>query len=285
MLTAKHRELFITNAKGNELFVDQYFLSPESPNLIFCCTPIVTVTDFEVCYKPFAEKGFNVFALDFAGVGKSAGSMKNFSARGIVEDFDALLSHICNNYGKYVFLFGDTGTGGIFAQHYAAVRNDVTALAQYGICIPGDTSPLKSSAGLLRIMHGMLSLSGKLLPQIQLPFTVPAYDGYNAERDNRFYARLREENPAMFRVHVNFMTTLMGMFLGKNGVTEKDIAVPTLVFKTLHDRYYPPEYFDKYYARLNCAKRLVEINDVHNSYYFYPERIAADVADWFMRHM
>ena len=68
----------------------------------------------------------------------------------------------------------------------------------------------------------------------------------------------------------------------KKSYLKENISVPTLVFKTLYDRYFPPDYFDRYYQNLLCTKKMIEIEDVHNSYFFYPDLFAKEVAFWFM---
>jgi len=57
--------------------------------------------------------------------------------------------------------------------------------------------------------------------------------------------------------------------------------MPTLVFKTLHDRYFRPSFFDSYYSNLNCKKKLIEFNNTHNSYYLYSKDFCKAVYEWF----
>ena len=120
-------------------------------------------------------------------------------------------------------MFGDTGTGGVFAQHYVASSNAVDAFAQFGCCIAGDVSPLGFPKALLSAGWRLLLAAGVFFPELRVPFSEPPYDGFNAEKDNGFYERLRKEHPEMFRVHVRFLTALLGMFLGKNGAAETAI--------------------------------------------------------------
>ncbi|MBQ5675839.1 MAG: alpha/beta hydrolase [Lachnospiraceae bacterium] len=77
---------------------------------------------------------------------------------------------------------------------------------------------------------------------------------------------------------------MLECMLGAESMLKMEITCPTLVFKTLHDRYFPKEYFDCYYASLQCEKKLVEINDTHNSYFIHPEPFMREIASWVESH-
>ncbi len=54
----------------------------------------------------------------------------------------------------------------------------------------------------------------------------------------------------------------MGSVVNESSELVNKITCPTPVPKTLHDRYFTHEHFDRYYESLHCEKKLVEINDV-----------------------
>ncbi|RDU25200.1 alpha/beta hydrolase [Anaerosacchariphilus polymeriproducens] len=72
--------------------------------------------------------------------------------------------------------------------------------------------------------------------------------------------------------------------IGKNSLLKVPISCPALVFKTLHDRYFSKEYFERYYKALTCEKKLVEVNDVHNSYFMNPDPFMKEIASWVKEH-
>ncbi len=214
---------------GGKLFVDFLFSGPDAPNIISACSPVTSVTRFRLCYEPLTARGFNVFALDFAGFGQSESQVKYFTLESLVRDFELLVDHLAQNYSGPVFLFGDTGTGGIFAQHYAAARGRVRALAQYGVCRAGDCSPLKYPRWRLELAYLVLKTLRRAV-DFALPLSPPAYDGFNAEKENAFYASLLAEDPGMFKIEAGVVISLMRLFLGRAGFSQKDIKIPTLVF-------------------------------------------------------
>lgn len=269
----------VKNSKGNKLFVDQYIIAKDAPNLIFICTPIVSVTDFQVCYQPFTDYGFNVFAFDFSGVGKSEGNAAAMNKETIYDDFISVVKYIKARSDAPLLVFGNTGTGGIIAQELMHYLEDITAFAQFGVCIYGDLSPFGMPGWIGKPAHKFLNLMSKLFPKKKITFNPPAYHGFHADLDNNFYKEWLQKDPDFFKVNFSFPALLMGIFSGRR---ELNIKVPTLVFKTNHDRYFSKAYFDKYYQSLTCPKKLVEIDDVHNSYYFYPELIAKEVSEWFL---
>jgi len=266
------------------LAVDFLLLSDESPNLVFCGTPGVRVSRFRPCYEPFPSMGFNVYALNFSGTGPDEGRTRNFSLDSVVGDLELLVDHIRGKSSQPIFLFGGTGAGGILAQHYASGPNRLSAFAQYGVCLGGDPSPLKYSPRLLSYAHRLMKIA-QSCAHFSISLKAPAYSGFNADRENAFYEELARSDPEMFRAEISCLNALLSMFLGQSGRSEEDIRVPTLIFKILHDRYYPSKYFDRYFARLSCPKYMVEINDVHSSYFFHPQKIAKEAANWFKRHL
>lgn len=42
--------------------------------------------------------------------------------------------------------------------------------------------------------------------------------------------------------------------------------------------------FDRYYNALTCEKRLVEIEDTHNSYFIAPKAFMKEIAEWVNCH-
>lgn len=276
--------IYILNSNGDKIFADQYFNHGNQYNLIFCCTPIVTVTKVKKCYEPFCQYGFNVYAIDFTGIGKSEGDIATFSGESIINDFNSCINYIKKLGDKPIFIFGDTGIGGIFAQYFISITDEIKAFAQYGVGIYGDISPLKYPSIMIKSLYPLVKFMSKTFPKMKVSMSIPNYRGFNAELDNKFYEHLIKEDPSVFRTNIRILDTLLRFFLEKNSKLKMKHKVPTLVFKTMHDRYYSASYFDQYYHGLIGEKKLFTIDDVHNSYYFHADLIAKEVADWFISH-
>ena len=77
---------------------------------------------------------------------------------------------------------------------------------------------------------------------------------------------------------------LVELFVAEDSAAKNSVAIPTLVFKVLHDRYFSPQYFDDYFQSLTCEKKLVEVNGVHNSYYLDSEIFCQHAYEWFAEY-
>ena len=102
-------------------------------------------------------------------------------------------------------------------------------------------------AGTLRIMeveeiHGVESIKP------------PKYNGYNCEQDNGFYEMLIKRNPYIFKSSTKVMNAVFECLISPDSPIQNSITIPTLVFKTLQDRYFSKEYFDSYFSSSNCKK-------------------------------
>jgi len=275
-------ELFIKNRNSEQLFVDHYLHHKDSPNIVYIQTPVMSVTDFKDCYKPFENHSFNVFALDCSGVGKSEGEISNFSVTQIENDIEDCIAYIKLHYSNEVFLFGGTGTGGVFAQHYASHHADVLAFAQYGVGIYKDFSHMGNfPVWTVKSLYPVLKFFRKLFPKCSLSLSLPKYNGKNAVKENEFYESIVKKNPNFFKMPLALLTSYLGIFIEKDSYLKESIQCPTLVFEALHDRYYPTAYYERYYSNLNAEKKLHVIDDVHISYIFHAEEICNEVALWF----
>lgn len=271
----------ITNQRGIELFVDETTIHPEAANVIFCCTPAVSVTELEKCYSPFKEYGFNTFAFDFAGTGKSGGSPSDFTIKGIGDDFDSLIKYIKEFSAGRIYLFADAGIGGIIGQHYVSGKTEIAGFAQFAVGRYRDLSSFGIPSVIARMCLPFVKLIRKIASHSMFNMKPPKYNGYHANLDNSFYLSQLEKNANFFQVSVHFICVLLEIFVGKTSQIKSSVSIPTLVFKTTHDRYFSAEYFDKYFESLCCVKKLHTVEDVHNSYILYPDKFAQAVSNWF----
>lgn len=271
-----------TNKRGIKLHVREFVEDEGSPNIIFCCTPLMSVDDLESCFRPFYGKGFNVFAFDFAGTGKSGGESSDFTIEGILDDFESLVDYIKSKTSGIIYVFADAGIGGIIGQYCISGETEIKGFAQFAVGIYRDIPSLKVPTALVATLLPLIKALRKVAPKLCLTMKPPKYEGHNAEVDNFVYAKMLEENKDAFRVSTHFLCVLLEMFTSKNSRLRHMPSIPTLVFKTRYDRYFSAEYFDQYFEALSCRKKLCVIEDVHNSYLLYPELFADEVADWFL---
>lgn len=262
------------------LFCNAFITSKSAMNIIVTHTPIVTTLEMKKAYEPLSNRNVNIFAFDFSGTGKSGGEEKDFSRESIVKDLDSMVDYIENNYSDNIHLYGNTGIGGMFAQYYATISNKIKSFAQFACVHYKNTAGIGYPYPIVKILCNIL----KLLPNIHFTMKPPKYKGYHQEEDNAYYIRLEEKYPHIWRTSSKVLQTMLECFVAKDSVVKDSVAVPTLVFKTLHDRYFSQEYFDEYFQSLTCEKKLVEVNDVHNSYYLDSELFCDNAFKWFAEH-
>lgn len=130
----------------------------------------------------------------------------------------------------------------------------------------------------------ILSFLLKHLPNFHITSKPPKYSGYNCIQDNSFYKMMLAKYPHFFKCSTKILNAMLECFVSKDSAIKNGVSVPTLVFKTLHDRYFSIKYFDSYYSSLKCEKKLIEIGDIHNSYYFRSEEFCREVYEWFCKN-
>jgi len=278
------KELFIRNKKGNILFVDHYHYSDSAPNIVYIQTPVTSVLEYKMCYEPLSHYGFNIFALDLSGVGRSEGNINEFSIEAMECDIDSCIDYIKDNFSEIIHIYGGTGTGGALAQFYISRKNNITSFAQYGVAIYKDLSHMGMNIGLIKILYPLLKVIRKITPNVSFKLSLPNYNGKNAEIENKYYENFMKTHPGIFNMKVSLLLSYLGMFLEEDSCIQNSVKCPTLVFEALHDRYYPVEYYRNYYNLLTCKKKLYSIDDVHSSFIFHAEEVCSVVADWFFQH-
>lgn len=263
---------------GNtSLFCNTYITSKASINIIVTHTPVCSTLDIQAAYEPLTRYPVNIFAFDFSGTGKSSGREEAFSLQSIVSDLDTVVHYIKTNYSTSIHLYGNTGIGGMFAQYYVCTTNQIKSFAQFACVDYKNTRGIGYSYFVIKVLSWWL----KILPNFHITSKPPKYMGYNSELDNSFYEKMLELYPNFFKCSTKIMNAMLECFVAPDSAIQNEISIPTLLFKTLHDRYFKKEYFDSYYGNLHCKKKLIEIDDIHNSYYFRNEEFCAYVYQWF----
>lgn len=266
---------------GNSfIFCNAYITGKAAMNIIVTHTPIVSTLDIQQVYEPFTKYGVNLFAFDFSGTGRSGGAEKDFSRQSIVRDLDIVVQYIKENFSDDIHLYGSTGIGGMFAQYYACGGLKVKSFAQFGCVDYKNTRGI----GCSYIGAKMMSFVLRLLPNFHIIMNPPKYQGYNERQDNEVYDKLTQANPNLFKSSTKILNTTIECFIAPDSVISNGVSMPTLVFKTLHDRYFSKAYFDSYYYKLTCKKKLVEINNTHNSYFFSSEEFCEAAYKWFIEN-
>ena len=281
-MTNAWQETIIKSNRGQNLYCRYYYAGESAANILYIQTPLASVSGMlQQVYVPLAHHGYNVFAIDFSGVGKSSGTSDCFSVRQLVRDINLAIAFISKKNDRSIFLYASTGIGGIIGQYYASRSTKITALTQYGVFLPGDLSPMKIPSFFA---HGLLVVTkylSKIVPRLSVKLPPPKYTGKNAKLENAFYSRLKKENPDIFRVRIGWALMMLEIMSGRRENSRWQPLCPTLVIKPLHDRYYPADFIDRYYDRLSCKKELYSVDDIHSSYYFHAAEICAQVSDWF----
>ena len=227
----------------NSIFCNAYITEKFAINIIITHTPICTTLDIQPAYEPLTKYAVNVFAFDFSGTGKSGGNEKEFSLHSIENDLNAVVDYIEENYSSNIHLYGNTGIGGMFAQYYICSTDRIKSFAQFA-CVD-----YKNTAGVGYPYFGvkMMSWCLKRLPNFHITAKPPKYTGFNCTQDNGFYEMLVDCNPNIFKSSTKIMNAMLESFVSPSSAIQNGVTVPTLVFKTLHDRYFSKEYFDSYF--------------------------------------
>ncbi|MGL9730073.1 serine aminopeptidase domain-containing protein [Enterococcus sp. DIV0756] len=265
------------DSQNGKIFLRSFIKDKKAKNILVSHTPVVSTSMISKVYEPLEKYNVNIFAFDFSGSGKSLGTRKWISKDSIIEDFDCVIRYITETFSNEIYLYGSTGIGGIFAQYYVCERNNVKAFAQFACLSYLETKGLGYPLPLVKMVCPIL----RGLPNIKMTMKAPKYNGYHAREDNQFYEDMLTINPNFWKSDSKFLLTLLEMAVNKESSLRKEIRVPTLVFKTMHDRYFSIEHFDHYYEQLSCEKKLVEIEDTHNSYYNNSELFCENVYHWF----
>lgn len=184
---------------------------------------------------------------------------RDFTLENMVKNVDAVFEYVKKNYSDQIHLLGYTGAGGVFAQYYLAHNPGMKSFSQFACGIYGDATPLGVPSILAKPLLGVLRLVVKVNAKCSISYKPPKAKGYHANIDNEFYNSIIIREPHFFDLKINNVLRLMECVVGKKSLLKKPITCPTLVFKTLHDRFYSREYFDRYYENLTCKKKLIEI--------------------------
>ncbi len=263
---------------NDKIFCKSYISHKNTINIIVTHTPIFSTEYIFDVYSNLSNYGANIFAIDFTCTGKSLGEPKDFSLNTVVKDFEEVIDYIKTNYSDDIHVYGSTGIGGIFAQYAICSGVNVKSFAQFACANYGDTEMFKMPKIVAKVVLSIL----KLFPNANIPFKEPKYTGYRAKEDDDVYRKLEEKLPNFRKTKASVLAALIESVVSKDSNLQNNIICPTLVFKTLHDRYFPPEHFDKYYSSLRCSKRLIKIDDVHNSYIINSDKFCFEVYDWFV---
>ena len=76
------QEAFIKSKHGQHLYCRYYYAGNTAANILYIQTPLTSVSGMlQNVYEPLVGYGYNVFAIDFSGVGKSPEAERGFSAK------------------------------------------------------------------------------------------------------------------------------------------------------------------------------------------------------------
>ena len=253
----------------------------KAPNVIFFMTPIGSVEhDIAIRnYRPLADNGFNVFAVDLPGIGRSSNG--KFTYENIKAEIKSIAEYIQKNFSYSIHLYGGTGTGGIIGQALASDKDLTffTSYSQLGVANHGDLSVIGSSF-ILKSVFPLLNIAVKLFPEYRLKFKVPKYNGYNAEKENNWYQSMMKEYPGIFDFPLDVVYTLLWLLISKDSPIINKPYPPTLVMASKYDRYYKKEYINNYYHNLETKKKLHWIDDSHCVFVWGTQELINQVTEW-----
>ena len=271
----------------SKVHIIQNIYDKNKKNIMLIHTPVTSIKNCFECYEQLRRLYlFNVFVMDYVpGEGECSGQTKEFTLENMVANLNAVYQYIAENYSNEIHLVGYTGAGAIIAQYYVRLNPAFKSFSQFACGIYGKTTPLGVPTFMAKLVLAISRWIVNRKPDFTIVFNPPKAKGYHAELDNEFYEIMKYFRDAdFFNLKLNSLVQILEIMIGKESNLKKEIICPTLVFKTLHDRYFSKEYFDEYYYALTCEKKLVEINDTHNSYFINPEPFMVEIAKWVDNH-
>lgn len=280
----KDKNYYLTKKDGKKLFINILENDKNSPNIIFIQTPICSVTEMKDTYYSLSKYGFNVFALDLYGSGKSDGSMAELSIETVHEDLSACIDYVIKNYNDVIHFYAGNGIGGMLAQHYLSQETPVRSFVQYGVAIHGDVSIFKQPV-VIKACYPFMLIIAKIFPNFKIKYekvaNLEGYKGKNAEKEYNWYKEKMKKYPGAFDMQMSFLSTLLKMFLSKKSFLKYKPMCPVLVVAPKYDRFVDFSYYQKYYNWLDNPKQIFEIDDSHISFEWHAEEICKVASEWF----
>ncbi len=278
------KDMYLKKKNGIKLYTNILEHDKASPNIIFIQTPVASVTDLKESYYPLSHYGFNVFALDLSGCGKSEGTLEDFSLENMIEDINTCIDHIIQNYNDRIHFYAGNGMGGMLAQYYLSQSTCIKSFAQYGSAIFGDVS-LAKSPFIIKLFYPLLIITARLFPRLKVNFNLIAnfkgYKGKNAEKENTWYKDMLSKHPESIHMSIAFIAGFMQMFLDEKSLLKNKPQCPVLVFAPKYDRYMSFSYYQKYYEWLDGTKAFYTIDDSHLSFLWHSEELCKAACEWF----
>jgi len=274
--------------KGFKVNVESVISGDDADNIIFVMTPIGSVSEAytKIYYDNLAALGFNVFALDLVGIGQSQGMGVDISYLHMKESARTLVDYIRQNYSTPIHFYGGTGMGGIIGQALVSdpdIGKDICKFAQFGVASYSDLSIMGSNP-LYKLLYTVLKMVPSKLLNKKMPFQVPKYSGFNAEKENAWYSEMMKKYPGSFDMKLGLLKTLFGLFYERQSPLRKQVQCPTLVLASSYDRYYYKAYVETYYNKLSIDKKIVWFEDSHLVFHWSTDLLAGHVADWFKKN-
>lgn len=261
------------------MFLNILECDQNAPNVIYLQTPTGSVVDFRDLYSPLSRFGVNVFAIDLTGVGRSQGSVTQFSTKTLIDDIDTCVALIKEKYSGPIHLFGGAGTGGILGQFYVSGQHSIRSYIQYGLANYRDLAMLKNPL-LAKWSYPLLPWLQKLVPHWHFTFGPKAFNGKHAEEEAAWYAKMRADKPESMKMNICIFKTLMEIMLDEESVLKEQPSCPVLLFAPKYDRYFSMDYIEHYYRALNVPKEMYEIEDSHLSFVWRAEEICQKASQW-----
>lgn len=255
----------------------------DSPNVIFIMTPIVTVNDAlaESFYSSLSNDN-NVFAIDFLGFGKSSGTGKNINYDFLKLALIKVIEYIQINYNKEIHFYGGTGTGGILAQALISdidISKNIASFSQYGVSIFNDIS-IMGRNDLYKKLFPIIKMIARIFPDKKMKFTIPKYNGFNSKKEDEWYSDIMIKYPGCFDMKLPLISTLLSLFFSNSSPLNKTHKVPVLVLASKHDRYYYPDYINRYFKNISQKKKIVWYNDSHLCFSWNSTELCKEVNEW-----
>lgn len=265
---------------GVQLHLDILANNPGAPNIL-----VVPGTGvYGLCYAglmlKLEEAGYNAFALDLRGHGRSSGLRGDYTIEELMSDVQCAITYIAENYNDKISLLGSS-QGGIVSFYLAACEPRIQSVIcqNFADLTAPETVALTRYQNLFRVLKPLVIRFGEILPQTMLP--INAY--LDLEKINlRYFGNLNnfiEMDPLVIKsISLRALRSLASSPMPK---PIEEIETPVMILTGSSDQIFPLSYQEALFEKLNNKKRLVIYpGKDHALLHENTEEVSPDIIAW-----
>ncbi|WP_231701908.1 serine aminopeptidase domain-containing protein [Crassaminicella thermophila] len=280
----ENKKIMLTKENGQKLFVDIYEVNKSYPNVLTTQFNI-NIDDYPQYYKPFAELGFNIFAVQLTGSGKSGGKRNHLTPEIAYDDIKTVIDYIVKNYNDAIHMYGVNGNGGIYGQYAVSIDDRIRSCALYGVGLHKDLSYIPNHKQLY-VIYPIIKMLAKFFPGLKVNSKKQAnldiLEFPNVEKEKELYKNIEEKYIDFWNIPLIWYSSFIGLFLEDDSKLKNKPKCPILMFVPEYDRFFSQEYLNKVYEWFDEPKKKVDLEGACHSFWaLNSEEVCKIAAEWF----